>query len=417
MKKENFDVVVAGGGSAGIAAAIGASRTGARVLLVERSQAFGGQAVNSWISAYCGFYSKGSAPQQVVYGIGDEVLQRLKAHGENIAPTINPSTHNASIRFRPVVLARVLDELMLDSRVDYRLATSLIAATRGQDGRLQSVLIQDDEETVEVSAKAFVDATGNANLVHLAGLPTNWGGEQGEVQQASLSCLIDGLPAREFSVDELSKAIRAGRENGIEGLDVDRGMIVKVPEDSYGFLTMPSIEPENFGGKNLTKNMMTLRTKAWHYVQALSTYHPDLGHAKLLATSPILGYREGRRLQGIKTITGEDAAACRKDPHTIGRAGWPFELHSANGMSFKQIKENDWYDIPAEALMSRDCANLYGAGRLVSTDHLAMASIRVMGTGFASGHGAGILAAQYAADGQTDIEKVQKILKEQNALL
>ena len=417
MKKETFDIVVAGGGSAGVAAALAASRTGARVLLIERNHSFGGQATNSWVSSYCGFYSKGKKPDQIVFGVGEDVLAGLRRYGQSTEPTINPSTGNASIRFHPGVLKVVLDDLLTASSVDFRLGTSLIGAQRDETGCIASITIQDDEETEVIEAKAFVDATGNANLVHLAGIATDWGDENGEVQQASLACLVNQIPRREFPVEEMETAVHQAQAAGIEGLNVDRGLIIKVPSDSYGYLTMPSLVPSNFGSRELTRVVMELRRKAMAYTKGLKTYDPDLKEMELIDTASVLGYREGRRLRGIKTITAQDAAECRKDPHTIGRAGWPIELHSGSGLSFRQIKENDWFDIPAEALMSNECSNLFAAGRLVSSDHTAMASLRVMGTSFASGQGAGVLASEYAKHHSIDIDTVQTVLKGQNVLL
>lgn len=417
MKKEKFDVVVAGGGSAGVAAAIAASRTGAHVLLIERNHSFGGQATNSWVTSYCGFYSKGTNPQQIVFGVGEEVLEKIRSYGQTVEPTINPSTGNASIRFHPGIVKVALDDLLMASSVDFRLGTSVIGASRDKSGNICSITIQDDEETTIIGADAFIDATGNANLVHLAGIDTDWGDENGDVQQSSLACLVNQIPCREFPVEEMEAAIHQAKKAGIQGLNVDRGMIIKVPKDSYGYLTMPSLVPKNFGSRELTKNMMELHKKALAYTKALNTFDPDLKNMELIDTAPVIGYREGRRLMGVKRITFQDASECRKDPHTIGRAGWPIELHKGSGLSFQQIKENDWFDIPAEALISKDCSNLFAAGRLVSSDHIAMASLRVMGTAFASGQGAGILACEYAKHQSIDITTVQTILKEQNVLL
>ena len=176
MQTLNYDVVVVGAGSAGVASALASSRTGSKTLLVERKACFGGEATNSWVSAYCGFYTKGEVPTQCVKGIGDEVLTRLKEYGEDVNYVVNPSTKNASVRFHPEVVKLVLDDMMMESSVDCRLCTSLIDA-EVVDNKIVSITIMDDEDKYKVYAKSFIDTTGDANLIHLTNIETMWGND------------------------------------------------------------------------------------------------------------------------------------------------------------------------------------------------------------------------------------------------
>ncbi|WBW49380.1 FAD-dependent oxidoreductase [Peptoniphilus equinus] len=416
MKQLKFDVVVAGGGSAGVAAALAASRNGSKTLLIERHGAFGGEATNSWVSAYCGFYTKGDVPQQVVFGIGDEVLQRLKAYGEDICYTISPSTGNASVRFHPEVLKLVLDDLLEASSVDYRLYTSVVSV-QVEHGKINSITIHDDEEDTLVMATSFIDATGNGNLIHMAGLKTDWGNEQGEVQQSSLAAWLENIPRGEIVMSLLTEAIQKGKEEGISSLDKEKGLIVKVADDTYGFLTIPSVSIRNLSGPELTASMMILRKKAHAYTDALQTYAQGFERTYLSATAPVIGIREARRMRGKVTVRGEDIMACKKSDEVVARAGWPAEIHSSSGLIYMDVKDNDWFDIPMGALISKDLCNLFAAGRTISCDSLALASLRVMGTGFATGHAAGVMASHYAQRGQLNCQEIQTILREQHALI
>ena len=165
----DVDVAVAGGGSAGVAAAVGAARAGARVLLLERSPYLGGQSTHSCVVAYCGFHSRGNPPTQVVKGVGETVLQKLRALGEKAAYAVSPVTGNASIRFDPEVLKLALDQVMDDAGAAYLLHTSIIGV-QVREGTLGLLRCVDDEGEYTVAAKSFVDATGDANLAHMAGL-------------------------------------------------------------------------------------------------------------------------------------------------------------------------------------------------------------------------------------------------------
>ena len=416
MRTLNYDVVVVGGGSAGVAAALAASRNGSKTLLIERAAYFGGEATNSWVSAYCGFYTKGEKPTQCVYGIGDEVLKLMKKHGEDTNYVINPSTKNASVRFHPETIKIVLDELLKSSDVDYRLCTSLIDV-KVEGNKIQSVIIMDDEDKYEVYAQSFVDTTGDANMIHMAGLKTMWGNEEFGIQQSSLSCLVEGIPSGEVKIETLESAIKKGKEEGLKNLHKERGMIVKVEGDDYGYLTIPSVILDNLSGEELTKKLMDLRKQAKDYVKAIKEHAPGFEKMRFLASAPYIGIRESRRMMGKVVITGEDVLNSKKCDDTIGRGGWPAEMHKASGLQFVAMKENDYFDIPIGALLSKDIENLFTAGRSISCESVALASLRVMGTGFASGQAAGVIASVYAFDKDVDTKKVQTILRSQNALL
>ena len=305
---------------------------------------------------------------------------------------------------------------MVESDADYRLCTSLIDV-KVEGDKIISVTIIDDEDKYEVRAKAFIDTTGDANMIHMAGLKTMWGNEEFGIQQSSLSCLVEGIPSGEVKIETLESAIKKGKEEGLENLHKERGMIVKVEGDDYGYLTIPSVILDNLSGEELTKKLMDLRKQAKDYVKAIKDHAPGFEKMRFLASAPYIGIRESRRMMGKVVITGEDVLNSKKCDDTIGRGGWPAEMHKASGLQFVAMKENDYFDIPIGALLSKDIENLFTAGRSISCESVALASLRVMGTGFASGQAAGVIASVYAFDKDVDTKKVQTILRSQNALL
>ena len=167
------DVAVLGGGAAGVAAAIGASRAGAKTVLIERNPYFGGQATNSQVTAYCGFFTRGENYDQVVEGVGGEVLKRLEKYGTNIHPRPSKSTGNVSVSFNPEYVKLVMDQILQESSVEYYLHSQMYEVLNN-NGTIEEIKCTDDEGTFTVRAKAFVDASGNANLVHFAEIKTNW---------------------------------------------------------------------------------------------------------------------------------------------------------------------------------------------------------------------------------------------------
>jgi hypothetical protein len=415
MKTLEYDVVVAGGGSAGVAAALAASRAGASTLLVERSGCFGGEATNSWIAAYCGFHTKGRVPQQMVFGVGEEVLQKLRDYGEDTSYVIS-SSGNSSIRLHPEPLKLAFDELLEASDVDFRLFTSLISAET-EAGLLKSVTIMDDEEQTRVFAKAFVDCTGNGNLLHMAGLGTEWGDEDGRVQMASLACLFEHIPRCEIPYEVYQKGIIKAKEAGIPYLDKEKCVADKQPADDYGYITIPSAELEGLDGLSLTRMTLALRRKSQSYARAFREYTEGFECSELRATAPVPGLREARRMKGLQTISGEDVLSCRKCGDRVGRGCWPAEIHKGPETIYREMKEDDYFDIPLGALVSADLPNLFAGGRNISCDPLALASLRVMGTAFVTGQAAGAAAAVYSKDGCAEVSKVQAILSAQGVLL
>ena len=416
MQTLSYDVVVVGGGSAGVASAIAASRCGCKTLLIERNAYLGGQATNAWVSAFCGFFTKGELPTQCVKGIGDEVLQRLKDYGEDINYVINPSTKNASIRFHPEILKLVLDDLILESAMDVRLCTTLIDVNVNNQ-KIESIIVMDDDDKYLVEAKVFIDTTGDANLLNSAHIQTMWGDQSHHVQQSSLSCLVDNLPSDEIKIETIESAIKQAKANGATHLDKERGMIIKVKGDTYGYMTIPSIELNNLSGSTLTQSLIELRKKGNAYVKALKQYAPNFNNVNLKSSAPYLGIRESRRMVGKTMIQGEDVLRAVKSKDSIARAGWPVEMHKNSGLSYQSICDNDYFGVPLGALVSKDITNLLAAGRCISCDSVALASLRVMGTSFATGQAAGVAAAYYARTNQLDVEAIQEELIKQNALI
>lgn len=416
MQTLSYDVVVVGGGSAGVASAIAASRCGCKTLLIERNAYLGGQATNAWVSAFCGFFTKGELPTQCVKGIGDEVLQRLKDYGEDINYVINPSTKNASIRFHPEILKLVLDDLILESAMDVRFCTTLIDVNVNNQ-KIESIIVMDDDDKYLVKAKVFIDTTGDANLLNSAHIQTMWGDQSHHVQQSSLSCLVDNLPSDEIKIETIESAIKQAKANGATHLDKERGMIIKVKGDTYGYMTIPSIELNNLSGSTLTQSLIELRKKGNAYVKALKQYAPNFNNVNLKSSAPYLGIRESRRMVGKTMIQGEDVLKAEKSKDSIARAGWPVEMHKNSGLSYQSICDNDYFGVPLGALVSKDITNLLAAGRCISCDSVALASLRVMGTSFATGQAAGVAAAYYARTNQLDVEAIQEELIKQNALI
>lgn len=414
MRKIICDVAVIGGGVAGVSAAIGASEANAKTVLIERNPYFGGQATHSQVTAFCGFYTRGQKPDLVIGGVGKRILDKLNDNGIPTQAVPSKSTGNSNVVFDPEIMKRILDEVLQESEVDYYLHTSLVEVVLDED-RISHIICSDDEGLFEIEAKAFVDASGNANLVHLAGLPTIWGDDEGIVQQASLSFRVNGLPRREVLNSELEVAIAKGKESGIPDLHKEKGMIIKQPNEDFGYCTIPSVTLRSLSGKEKTLAEVSLRQQVSAYTATFKKFIPDFENIKVITSGPEMGIREARRIIGEYQLKGEDILSGKKTDSSIGRAAWSPEIHKSDtSLKYIHIPDNEYASIPLGTLKVKDCENLWAAGRIISSDPLAFASVRVMGTGFAIGQAAGVAAA-LSAYGKATVKQIQQVLTEQGA--
>src|SRR6266702_3745054 len=164
-RAESYDVVVVGGGSAGVAAAVAAARIGARTLLVEAAGFLGGAATLRNVLTYCGLYTLGPKPRPAIGGVAQEVLAALRALGALVGPK---RFRGVFVVFDPEAVKRVLDDIALEAGVDVLLHALLIAAER--DGNaVRAVTVQDRSGPRRIEARAFVDASGDCDLVYFAG--------------------------------------------------------------------------------------------------------------------------------------------------------------------------------------------------------------------------------------------------------
>ncbi len=414
---QNYDVVVLGGGSAGIAAAIAASRVGVRSVVIERRASFGGEATNSGVNTYCGFYTRGEHPDLVVGGIGKELLDRVEALGGNVKPTISKATGNYSIRIDPELVKVALDDMLCESEAACLLHAYAYDAVC-ENGKITSLLCSDDAGKFVVNGKVFIDASGDGNLLNLAGIETQWGDETGDTQLASLPIRFENVPKDfDITMSTMAAAIQKARADGKEPMKKDRGLILKAPEDTFGYCTTPAYYVGSLDAETLTKAEMNLRKQARNYLYAFKKYVPGLENIYVSITGPNIGIRESRKIIGEIHLSGEDVMNAVKREDSIGRGGWSPDIHRAGDPVFLKIADNEYYSIPLGCLKVKDAENVWGCGRLADGDGVAHASLRVMGTSFVTGQAAGTAAALQVLKGHAEIKDVQSELLKQNVIL
>lgn len=413
---ESYDVVVVGGGSAGVGAAVGAAQAGASVHLIERHPFLGGAATTSSVLSYCGFFDQ--RKELVVGGVGGDLLARLRAGGAYEEITFKWSG-NTVVMIDPEFTKLALDAMVAGAGVSLGLHSYLVDA-RCEDGRVTQVVAVTAAQARQVAGAVFVDASGDGNLAQVAGahvavMPA------AERQAATLSMRIGGVESQAPISSELMRhAVAAHNERSDRKLVRDHGPAARLP--LTGEITMQIVDQtvDALDAHDMTRAEQAARIQAWDYLNAFRASIPGWQDAYLVGTGPGIGVRETRHIVGRQEVRAEDVMSARRRPDDgIARCGWPLEAHPGIGSTrYTPIEGRAFYDIPLEALHSVDRGNLWAAGRLVSCDSEAYCSLRVMGTAFATGQAAGVAAAVQARHGRDpEPAEVRRELERQDALV
>lgn len=312
----------------------------------------------------------------------------------------------------------VLDQVTDEAEVDMILHATMVRAERDQ-GTIRSVTYHDHNGDHDVRAKAFVDASGDCDLVFFAGASTRYG-NHGFVNLGTLGIRFGGIgPKASLEAADWTAAIQKARREGVSPLSKDTSMIARVPlsNDVIAYLVSQAYDARD--ARSISRAERRGREQAWAYLSIVRTMK-DCENAYLAVTGPSFGTRESRHVDCVRQVKEKDVLTGARVEDSIGLGAWGTEWHSAETEEsvFQFVGGNGVYEVPLGAITSVDTPNLFAAGRTADGDQMAGASLRVMGTAFATGQGCGVAAAQFAREGNiSDVALIQKTLREQGALI
>ncbi|MEM1059685.1 MAG: FAD-dependent oxidoreductase [Verrucomicrobiota bacterium] len=434
--ESGYDVVVAGGGPAGTAAAISAARLGRKVLLLEATGCLGGMGTSAMVSAWSNT-STGKGP--VIGGLIREWIETLHRRGE-LPPKVDPDywnlKWNCGFGFNAEGLKRLLDEQCAGAGVEVRFYTRVVEAEADRAaGRLEGVVTHDIEGLKFVRSRCFIDATGDAVLAHLVGADC-WqaGRDTPGIMPPTLCSTIAGVDFSKFDYQDQQDAKDRALADGffsqpdrhVPGL-FRTGATTGILNAGHLFHT------DALAVDSLSRGMVWGRELAREYTEWLRRYLDGCEEAELMVSGSLLGVRESRRVRGEYTVGYEDYQARRHFPDQIAIYCKQVDIHVYDLSEeeyqryYREFHEADLlqpgesYGLPYGILVPRGWSNLWTAGRCSSSDVKVNGAIRDQPGCAMLGEAAGAAAAQSIATGQPandlDTEALVATLRTQGANL
>ena len=417
------DVVVCGGGPAGIIAALAAARNGAKTALVERYGFLGGAATASLVNPISVFKSNG---EQVIRGIPWEFVERLGELGGAIDDYENGNVPVDAERYKLVA-----QRMLIESGVRLFLHSYVSDVVR--NGKtLSHVIINNKNGTVAVAGKYFIDCTGDADVCALAGFPMqDMPGKDG-MQPASLGFriggvrldLITGLHPRTPGAKFQMYSVREKFESleGIEEIPNFGGpWFCTVLNDEAGIVNVniTRTAADATDGDSVTETECKLREDIFRLFELLKKYVPAFKDSYLIYTATQVGFRESRRIKGNHILTADEYVEAIHFEDSVARGAHPIDIHRAtDSKQDVRFLSRAGY-VPYRSMISDELDNIIVAGRCISADRATFASIRVQATAMALGQAAGTAAAICIKDGtpvnKVNVKELVALLKDQGA--
>jgi hypothetical protein len=382
----DVDILVVGGGMAGVGAAVAAGRMGLKTLLVEYFGCLGGNGTSGMVNNFCGYTTGGPNRLQIVQGIGGEI-HRILLERKGVSS-------KTSFTFNPEILKMVLDELMGKAKVEVLYYTQMVDPIM-EKNTIKGVSVANKGGRQAILAKRVLDCTGDGDVCASADVPFELGDGRGGFLACDMAFHIVNVDPN-FNPATVNPAAVEAIKSGEYKITRPQAIIQNIMIPGAYWVNWAGV-PWAVNGidpSHLTQAAMDGRKVVRELRRFLRDKIVGMENVDVIDTAAKIGLRETRRVRGEHRLTGDEVLQGTKFDDGIGACAWPIEIvDPIKGRMYVYLKEGDFYTIPYRCLIPQKVENLLMAGRFVSCTHEAQASARVMGPAVVMGQAIGTAAA------------------------
>jgi hypothetical protein len=398
----DYEVVVVGGGPAGIAAAIAAGRSGRSTIVIERYGFCGGAGTAAGLSTFCGLHAViHGKHEQIVHGIADDILARLKRMDGLNEPHLTIQNQILAQAYDISAFKIAADELLAEANVHVLFHAFASGAVMSGNQRIDAVLVETKSGRFAVRGRIFIDASGDGDLAAWAGVPYEVGDGAGNMLYPSTMFRINGVdPVKAGRAWELVPKLMDEAEQ--RGRSFPRKKPIVRPQRNPIEWRANLTQIKNPDGtavsgidaRELSYGEIEGRRQCWDVFQFIKETTPGFDESYIVEIAPQLGIRETRRVHGEYVLNEDDILGCHDFADTIGVQGWPVEAHIKGDVKFVFAPKDSrgFNEIPYRIIVPQRVDNLFVAGRCASMTHEGQSSARVSGPCFIMGQAAGTAA-------------------------
>jgi hypothetical protein len=389
------EVVVLGGGPAGIAAAAAAARAGRSTILIERYGFLGGAGTAAGLANFCGLHANVSGEhRQVVHGIADDVLGRLKAMDALATPHALFGGRIQAQAYDVSAYKLVADQVLAAAKV------RLLFHALGVGYSDSHLLVETKSGRRAIRGSVFIDCSGDGDLACWAGAPYEVGDGKGNMLYPSMMYRIGGVdPQKAGNAWERIAALMEDAERAGRRFPRKKPILRPQPNPVEWRANLTQIRnPDGRAVSGIDATQLSYgevegRRQVWDTFHFIREKAPGFERAYIADIAPQLGIRETRRIGGVYQLTENDVLDCADFPDAIGVNGWPVEEHKAGDVEFRfQRSPRGYNQLPYRMLVPLGVDNMLVAGRCASMTHGGQSAARVSGACFAMGEAAGSAA-------------------------
>jgi hypothetical protein len=429
----DVDVLVVGGGPAGLAAAVSAARLGAHTLLLERYGFLGGMGTAGGVTNFAGLFGKrGGVMQPLVRGVADELLARIGALGGLNEPQDGLQGRIRVRSYDVTAYKCAADGWLLDAGVRllfHAWAAGVVMQGQAPHSRIAALIAETKSGRVAIRAREFIDASGDGDAAAFAGVPFTYGDGQG-------NALYPSTMFRLSNVDAPRALAAVGEFKAIDRLMAEAARSGRYRFPRHGAILRPQRNPSEWRANvtqlyddqgraanaidaaSLSAAEVQGRQQIAEYLRFLRNEVPGFEHADIAEIAPQVGVRETRRVHCQHMLSGDEVLGGARFEDRIGLNAWPVEQHVAGRIewAFAHDADNSFNELPYRMLLPQGVQNLHVAGRCAGMEHLGQSAARASGACFVMGQAAGTAAA-LRLQGRFSVAGLQAQLVADGALL